>query len=37
WASGKWVTPPRHGGRWVAGHWKKHSGGWVWKAGRWRY
>ena len=37
WVQGRWTVPPRHGGKWVAGHWSKRSGGWVWVAGYWRY
>ena len=36
WVPGRWALPPRAGGVWVAGHWKKHAHGWYWVEGHWR-
>jgi hypothetical protein len=36
WVPGTYVQPPRHGARWVAGHWDHRGGGYVWIEGHWR-
>ena len=37
WVSGRWAVPPRPGARWVTHRWDRHSGGWVFVKGYWRY
>ena len=36
WVAGGWNVPPRHGGVWIDGHWRKAHGGWEWIPGHWR-
>ncbi|MBK9964504.1 MAG: YXWGXW repeat-containing protein [Holophagales bacterium] len=36
WVSGGWNVPPRHGGVWKDGHWRRAHGGWEWIPGHWR-
>ena len=36
WTPGTWVMPPRHRAHWVAPHWAKRHGGWVFVEGHWR-
>jgi hypothetical protein len=36
WAPGYYVAPPRHGARWVPGHWRSTPHGYVWVEGFWR-
>jgi hypothetical protein len=34
---GHWVEPPRKGGIWVTGHWRRRPNGWTWVPGHWRW
>jgi len=36
WVGGRWAARPRHGARWVPGHWRHNRRGWFWIEGRWR-
>ena len=36
WVPGRWEAPPRPRARWVAHHWAKRRGGWVFVEGHWR-
>lgn len=36
WVPGRWSLPPRHGVKWVDGHWRHHRHGWYWVDGHWR-
>jgi len=36
WSPGSWVAPPRPHARWVAAHWVRRGGEWVFVAGHWR-
>ncbi len=36
WVPGQWLRPPRPRARWVAPHWVKSRGEWVFIEGRWR-
>src|SRR5262245_55213528 len=35
WVEGRWERPPHHGAHWVAHHWEKRHGGWVFVEGHW--
>ena len=36
WTPGRWMVAPRPHARWVAAHWARRPGGWVFVEGHWR-
>ena len=36
WVPGRWELPPRGHAHWVAHHWVRRRGGWVFVEGHWR-